>query len=190
MVAAGRTQYLTEVQGMPTSVEDRLVKRITNFMWKDSRQRPVSIETMYRPIHEGGLGLVDIRRRNEALGVKWLQRFLHFEKRPKWTYIGDALIAKNSIKKEKGISNSVKSNIFLQTWKTNRGNKCALPQDLKDLFKTANKFGLLVDQIHVQATIAELMPIWYHIKAARQIRKLTRSKASICLRDVHSLRTV
>ncbi len=190
MVAAGRTQYLTEVQGMPPPVEKRLVKRILKFMWKDSTQRPVALETMCKPISEGGLGLVDIPRRNRAIAIKWLQRYLNYERRPKWAILCDAIAARRQLQRERGISNIVKRNLFLQSWNTNQGYGDPLSRDLRELLKTAKRYCLQLDQLIVLPETAREMPIWYHIEAQSRIRRLTSSRASICLRDVHKIRTV
>ncbi len=190
MVAAGRTQYLTEVQGMPPSVEKHLVKRILKFMWKDSKQKPVVLKTMCKPISEGGLGLVDIPRRNRAIAVKWLQRYLNFDHRPKWALLCDTILAKRHLQRERGISDAIKRNVFLQSWSANQGHADPLPRDIKELLRTAKEYGLQLDQLVVLPETAREMPIWYHIEADDRIRRIVTSRASTCLRDNHAVRTV
>ncbi|KDQ32523.1 hypothetical protein PLEOSDRAFT_1015091, partial [Pleurotus ostreatus PC15] len=48
----GRTQYLTQVQGMPKPVEESLQKRIRTFVWGD-KKTPVKEETLHAPLTEG-----------------------------------------------------------------------------------------------------------------------------------------
>ncbi|KAJ3996503.1 hypothetical protein F5050DRAFT_1536775, partial [Lentinula boryana] len=54
MIIGGMTQYLTAVQGMPKSIEKRLEKRISNFLWKERNHHPVSSSVTQAPISEGG----------------------------------------------------------------------------------------------------------------------------------------
>ncbi|KAF8912563.1 hypothetical protein CPB85DRAFT_1193624, partial [Mucidula mucida] len=53
MVVGGMTQYLTKVQGMPKTVEDRLERRVRKFLWADKKKINVNKETIYAPIEEG-----------------------------------------------------------------------------------------------------------------------------------------
>ncbi|TFK58358.1 hypothetical protein BDN72DRAFT_750457, partial [Pluteus cervinus] len=53
MEVGGRTQYLTNVQGMPKDVEKVLQATIRDFMWGDSGNPTVNKETMSRKIEEG-----------------------------------------------------------------------------------------------------------------------------------------
>ncbi|KAF9492425.1 hypothetical protein BDN71DRAFT_1396661, partial [Pleurotus eryngii] len=53
IVVGGRTQYLTQVQGMPTLVESILKKQVRTFVWGD-KKTPVKEETLLAPRMEGG----------------------------------------------------------------------------------------------------------------------------------------
>ncbi|KAI0341569.1 hypothetical protein BDW22DRAFT_1407806 [Trametopsis cervina] len=63
MEVGGRIQFLTKVQGMPKSVLSDLERTIRSFMWKGASHPPINLETLYRPIDLGGLGLMDISAR-------------------------------------------------------------------------------------------------------------------------------
>lgn len=63
------TQYLTSVQGMPTEVEKRVVKRVRRFFWNEKRLTPVNKQTIYAPIRMGGRAVLDLSARNEAIDV-------------------------------------------------------------------------------------------------------------------------
>jgi hypothetical protein len=67
MEVGGRTQYLTRVQGMLQSVEDSIVKRISWFMWGETKAPPVSLKIMYSKPQYGRKKLLDIRARNDAI---------------------------------------------------------------------------------------------------------------------------
>ncbi|THU86569.1 hypothetical protein K435DRAFT_614721, partial [Dendrothele bispora CBS 962.96] len=53
MISGGMTQYLTQVQGMPTNIEKRITKRISNYIWEEKEKNPVNKNVMYMKIQEG-----------------------------------------------------------------------------------------------------------------------------------------
>ncbi|KAI0336956.1 hypothetical protein BDW22DRAFT_1306724, partial [Trametopsis cervina] len=67
MEVGGRTQYLTKVQGMPTSTQLEITAIIRKFMWPNQTTPPVNMSTLQRPIKEGGLGLLDLKTRVKAI---------------------------------------------------------------------------------------------------------------------------
>ncbi|KAH9856133.1 hypothetical protein C2E23DRAFT_750105, partial [Lenzites betulinus] len=70
-----RTQYLAKVQGMPKQVEDRLEKAMTGFLW-GTRMSAVTRDITERRQEEGGLKILNIRARNEAVDLMWLRSYL------------------------------------------------------------------------------------------------------------------
>lgn len=78
MEFGGRTQYLTQVQGMPEAVRKRLEKRQREWMWGGKSMTPVNIATMHAPTDRGGRKLLDIEARNEAIGLMHLKNYLDF----------------------------------------------------------------------------------------------------------------
>lgn len=92
---------------------------------------------------EGGIGLLDVSTRNEAIDLMWLKTYLSFgEKRPKWALLADALFAKAAAASAKSVEDSAKINPFLQTWKVSTRETKGLPDDLKRMIKTAKKYAL------------------------------------------------
>ncbi|KAI9070085.1 hypothetical protein FKP32DRAFT_1690599 [Trametes sanguinea] len=82
MEVAGRTQFLARAQGMPAAVEKRFTKMISDFMWKGGAP-VVNAQTLQAPVAAGGLGLLDLRARNEAIDLVWLREYLELsDKRP------------------------------------------------------------------------------------------------------------
>ncbi|KAI0702815.1 hypothetical protein C8T65DRAFT_516421, partial [Cerioporus squamosus] len=71
-----RTQYLTRVQGMPLSVEARLIKAVRRFIWGNVATPPMRLETLYLPCSKGGIDLLDLKLRNEAIELVWLREYL------------------------------------------------------------------------------------------------------------------
>ncbi|KAM5543385.1 hypothetical protein V8D89_002970, partial [Ganoderma adspersum] len=94
MIVGGMTQFLTDVQRMPESVQRRLTKIIRNYIWDDKHNTPVGMEHLYLPKNRGGLGLLDLEARNEAIDIMWLKAYLDFgESRQLWAYLADDLLA-------------------------------------------------------------------------------------------------
>ncbi|KAJ7054798.1 hypothetical protein C8F01DRAFT_994889, partial [Mycena amicta] len=54
MNVAGGTQYLAQVQRMPTAIEKRISKRIRKYAWGDQEKAPVSQAMLRVPKEEGG----------------------------------------------------------------------------------------------------------------------------------------
>lgn len=76
MIVGGMTQYLAKVQGMPSSVEDEFVRIIRDFVSDGKKSSPIKPETLFEPIREGGIKLLDIKSRNEAIELTWVQSYL------------------------------------------------------------------------------------------------------------------
>ncbi|TBU26612.1 hypothetical protein BD311DRAFT_625833, partial [Dichomitus squalens] len=96
MVVAGMTQYLTDVQRMPEAVTRRLEKIMREYLWEGKSTPPIAKGYTQLPVDEGGLNVLDIRARNEAIDIMWLKAYLDVSKtRPKWAYVADDILAKN-----------------------------------------------------------------------------------------------
>ena len=95
MVVGGMTQYLAKVQTMPRQIEETLEKIIRNFLWADKKP-PVNIATLYLPIRQGAIKLLNLRARNKAIDIMWLRSYLNLNQSwPMWAYVADALISIN-----------------------------------------------------------------------------------------------
>ncbi|KAL4289650.1 hypothetical protein GQ457_14G024300 [Hibiscus cannabinus] len=69
--------YLSLFQ-IPSNVADILNKCIAKFLWSSSSERPihwVSWENICKPRRLGGLGVVDVKTKNQSLLNKWLWRY-------------------------------------------------------------------------------------------------------------------
>ena len=56
----GLTQFLTKAQGMLKRIEDVLTKISRDFIWQDSANPRIALKTLYQPVEDGGLNLLDI----------------------------------------------------------------------------------------------------------------------------------
>ncbi|KAI0037493.1 hypothetical protein FA95DRAFT_1529454, partial [Auriscalpium vulgare] len=84
MFAGGCSQFLAKAQGMPKQTEEALIKLIKNFIWsEDTRVAPIDLKHLYRPKEQGGIDLLDIKARNDAIELMWLKDYLDLtETRP------------------------------------------------------------------------------------------------------------
>ncbi len=185
-----RTQYLTRVQTMPKSVEDRLEKIIRGFVWDGQKRPPVSLGTLQKKVEEGGIGLLDIKARNEAIDLMWVKEYLNLApSRPKWAAIADALFARATDPTSRAAGHEALLNPFLQTWDASTHHKRNLPKDLARLITTAKKYDVRVTVRNPDEQIKGLMPGWYHIGNQPGSYK-TNTVAGRCLRANHGVRTV
>jgi hypothetical protein len=114
MVIEGCSQFLTQAQGMPKHIEDALIKLIRNFIWEENATPRIALEYLYYPIKKGGLNLLDIRARNEAIEIIWLKAYLNMSpERPTWAKITDIILDTTA---PQGYNAQARMNTFLQTW--------------------------------------------------------------------------
>jgi hypothetical protein len=87
------TQYLAMAQGMPKHIESALIRIIKIFMWNDSTNLRIALETLYYPVEDDGLNLLNITLRNEAIEIMWLKMYLTPSmNQPMWAKITDVVI--------------------------------------------------------------------------------------------------
>ena len=187
MIIGGYTQFLTMAQGMPNHIESTLIRMIRNFMWSDSSTPKIAMETLYRPIEEGGLNLLDLNARNEAIEIMWLKTYLTTPAaRPTWTKITDILIdaaaPKETIKR-------ARTNTFLQTWKPNVNKTCTnrLNRDIIRMVKASKKYGLTFSAIKLSPRLKEQMPAWYHPGSEKHH---TKNRTAKCMIGTHNVTAI
>jgi hypothetical protein len=181
------SQYLTTAQGMPKEVEDLLMKMTRKFAWDSGGNNSVSMDILYSPIREGGKNILNLRDRNDAIELKWLKGLLApLPERPQWAFFAHALIAK-AAQSSPIVRPEAKINTFLQTWDPSPKR---LPTHLKRIFKTAKKYNLRWEAISVEPEVARQLPIWFHLGASDNIKKLNNHLYANCLRDNHKVRSV
>jgi hypothetical protein len=147
MIIGGYTQYLTMAQGMPDHIKSALIKMIRNFMWNDSTMPKIAIETLYCPVDEGGLNLLGLTSRNEAMEIMWLKTYLNpSANHLTWAKITDILIDAAT---PQGTNCKAKTNTFLQTWKPHmRGARATIHnKDIIRMLKTGQKYKLTFSTI-------------------------------------------
>ena len=188
MGPGGITQYLTLVQGMPTPVRHTLNGMIRDFLWKGARVPPVGLDTLCLPIEEGGIGLLDLETRNEAIELTWLRRYLDLSpQRPVWAWAADVLISRSASADAGAITAKAQLNTFLQAWAPSLGPRSSLPRHLKDMLRVAKKHHACFAAIKLSRKAKKDLPIWYHLGASRKLRAMNNAPMGKCLREHHGV---
>jgi hypothetical protein len=187
MNMGGMTQFITKAQGMPKSIEAAITKKIRTFIWNDCKSPPISLTRLERPVAEGGLGLLNICTRNEAIDITWVQAFMNLsESRLSWAFVTDILI--NSLKpcNNKGHSNF---NTLLTSWEppTQGPRANQLPKIISNLLKTARKHNVSFAPIKLSEELKNQLPTWYHLGTPPGTYHKTKDK---CLQNIHKAKTV
>ena len=187
VMVGGHTQYLTKAQGMPSHIETALTKTIRDFMWEDDSSPRLSLEMLQRPKSEGGLNLLDLQARNEAIEIVWLKSYLDFSPtHPAWAIVTDIIIDATAPPET---SHTARINTFLQTWEPLiRGARAAaLNDDIIRMLKTAKKHNANLAAIRLTPRLRGELPTWYHLASAPC--PIT-SAAARCLLNVHGITKV
>ena len=186
-IVGGHTQFLAKAQGMPASIEKAITKIISNFVWGENETPKITAPNLQRPIEEGGLNMLDIKARNEAIELMWLKSYLNFSPtRHPWAAITDHIIIASapthSVEK-------ARDNPFLQSWNIpTRGQKTSsFNDDITRMLRTARTYNANLSAIKVTPDILKQLPAWYHISAEH--RPINNRKAK-CLLGKHNVATV
>ena len=190
MIIGGMTQYLTKVQGMPKATEKALMKIQRDFIW-DTKKPMVSMDRLSKLITEGGIKLIDITSRNEAIELMWMKSYLDLsEKRPTWAFAMDVLIGQQITRNSGDVHRLSQVNKFLQTWRVNTSGPSKLPEDIKRMLRVSKKYNLTCNAIKVDSKIKKALPAWYHIGAKKSIKMMNNSISGKCLREKHMVKTI
>ncbi|KAI0684821.1 hypothetical protein C8T65DRAFT_593230, partial [Cerioporus squamosus] len=129
---------------MPLTVEAAFTKLVSKFMWGDAAASPpISIKTLYDHPANGGLSLLDLKARNDAIEIMWVKDYLNMSStRPKWSYVVDVILAHTVTANSRRLDMPARVNAFLQTWKVSVAPAALLPVYLRTMVKVANKHGV------------------------------------------------
>ncbi|OJT01591.1 Transposon TX1 uncharacterized 149 kDa protein [Trametes pubescens] len=187
---AGRTQFRAMVQTMPPSVEKRLARIEADFVWNGDTRPRIARDQLYKPIDEGGLNLLDISVRNDAIQLMWLRSYLAIGiNRPQWATIADALLARAVAADSRNVDPAARINTFLQTWNVSTRATAGMPRCLKEMIKAAKKYSVRCVANNPSRALRKQVPVWYHI-GRNTGRCNENTEASRCLRNSHQVRTV
>ncbi|KAL1945539.1 hypothetical protein VTO73DRAFT_2390 [Trametes versicolor] len=190
MEVGSRTQFLAMAQGMPERIENRLRRMISNFMWNGDRHPRIGCETLHAPIRDGGLDVLDMKARNEAMDIMWLRAYLSVgAERAAWASLADALFARASAFTASKVDLSARINAFLQTLDVSARASAGLPEDLKRIAKATKRYGVRPETRMPSAALRLEMPAWYH-PGTKPGRCVANTEASRCLRERHHVLTI
>ncbi|KAJ7237246.1 hypothetical protein C8J57DRAFT_953533, partial [Mycena rebaudengoi] len=173
---------------MPDEVEERLEKRIRNFLWAEKVRVTVNKETVYVPRDVGGRNLLDIVARNEAISITWLRAYLTFGKdRPLWAYVTDEILSIKALGEAANVDKLLRTCPYLQSWRPKISD---LSEDLQRMLKVGKKYDVTMDGIAITRTIQRDMPIWYHTKSTANKNLFNKGVEVRCLKYNHKMRLV
>ena len=172
---------------MPPHIEAAITKIIRNFIWDNDEHPRIALEHLQRPLKEGGLNLLDIEARNEAIELVWMRDFLNLTpSRQTWAIVSDILINATA---PLGASAVAIINAFLQTWRppTKGPRADLLNENKKRMLKVAKTYGTNLAAIRLSPSVRATLPAWYHPGAAP--RPLTNVNTKCMLKN-HETKTV
>ena len=186
-IVGGHTQFLTKAQGMPPPIEKALSKMISDFIWGQDANPRIAAQILQRPIDEGGLNMLDIKARNEAIEIMWLKTYLDFStSRQPWAIATDHVILASA---PSHTVEAARENPFLQAWnvplKGIRAEK--LNNDIMRMIKVAKKYNTNLSAIKFTPQILAQLPAWYHLSA--ESHPLNRAPVR-CLMNKHQVTEV
>jgi exonuclease III len=186
-IIGGRTQYLAKLQGMPRRTEAAIQKMIQDFIWDGERAPRIALETLELPLEKGGLNLLNMRTRNEAIDIMWLKSYLNFSpSRPTWAVVTDLLLNASA---PPNVSPLGRLNTYMQSWNPpTKGPRSAyLNQDIARMINTAKRYKTNLAALRIAPEISNRLPAWYHVNA--KPRPLTNIPSK-CLLKNHNIMTV
>lgn len=187
IIIGGRTQFLTKAQGMPDHVKNTLTKLLRTFIWGENVAPRLALDSLHMKREQGGLELLNLKNRNEAIELVWLKEYLKAKPmRPTWAKLTDALIndlAPTNIRPE------IRQNTFIQKWDVpTRGKRAKkLGKDTLRMLKTAQTHKLTFAPLNISQSLREQLPAWQHLGVEREPPQNPRS---LCLVLTHNSKQV
>ena len=187
-IVGGRTQFLTRAQGMPDNIRIALAKEIKEFMWEETSHAPrLSMAHLESEKSIGGVKLLNLKIRNEAIELIWLKEYLNLtQTRATWAHVTDILINETT---PTNLDEDMRVNAFLQKWNIPTKGKRAerLGEDTLRMVKTAIKHKAAFAPINISRELREGLPAWQHIGVEKQLPRNPRSR---CLAKNHKSKKV
>ena len=162
-IVGGHTQFLTKAQGMPKNIIEAIIRIVHSFLWEGKTSAPIAKEALYDKIKDGGINLLDLQARNDAIEIVWLKEYLNMSPtRPTWATVTDILLCETA---PTNIPNKIRINPFLQTWHAPTKGKRAenLDNGTIQLLKTAKKFKLQFAPLRMSRQLRAQLPAWFNL---------------------------
>ncbi|KAF6751836.1 hypothetical protein DFP72DRAFT_816004, partial [Ephemerocybe angulata] len=181
---------LTRVQGMPKSTVDSLKKQTDDYIWaKDGEKKAntIAMTTLQKPKDEGGLGLLDVETRNEAIDAKRLQTMLlPPDDQPTWCKMAARQLAKAAVKQFTNVGEEALVSPFTQKWRVNLSST-GLPESLRRMMRVATKYNTHLVATSPSTEIKNSMPFWYHVGNKDKLVSIYGDSWGVCQRETHKI---
>ncbi|KAF8867743.1 hypothetical protein CPB84DRAFT_1698413, partial [Gymnopilus junonius] len=185
-----RAIFLATVNGMPKSVEQRMLKLYQKLLWGEDK---AGLMTWGKAINKkdiGGLNVPDIRSRLEAIELTWIKRWLApKEERPAWAYVLDSILFAN-VRPSPKLDRQTKISWIFQTWHEAKGPQAKISPQVQYMLEVARKYNITVQAPKFSLETKERMPIWLHPLGITNNNYIVNKKAAKCLRIDHDVRTI
>ncbi len=172
---------------MPKHIEKALTKITRDFIWEENETPRIVLNYLHYQPEEGGLGLLDLEARNEAIEIIWLKSYLNLTTaRPKWAVISDIIIDTTA---PQGPNAQARINTFLQTWDapTRGPHVLKLNDGLKRMLNTVRTYNANLTVIKLSPELKQSLPAWFQTGAEHQPINNQNAK---CLLHKHKTRTI
>ena len=141
----------------------KMIKMYKDFVWDGKKRGQMSWDQIINPRIKGGLGIPDLKSRIEAIEVMWIKRWLNpKETRPKWAYILDMIINKNTAK-EPIVEEASRINWLLQSWNESEAKGNKVSENIRRMLKIARKYNITAIAQKYNKKIKEDQPLWHNI---------------------------
>ncbi|KAJ7207791.1 hypothetical protein C8J57DRAFT_1099099, partial [Mycena rebaudengoi] len=187
IISGSRLQYLVQVNGMPPAVTKHILKSQWEFI-NNTKSSMISRETLMLPRSMGGIGLLDLEARNEALLLIKAADLAESdpEKRSLWALLALHRLSRHTVKSPE-VAMEAKTNLMIQKIKVNQTKP---PASHKAMVKCLNKYGISFRTNHPTTEIKRKMPLWYHPEESRLKRQINNDEKANCLRRNHAVLTI
>ena len=157
-----RALYLVTANEMPKSIAQRMTSQMKSFMWEGKRLLMNQMDVT-QPRSNGGLDLLDIEARLEAIQITWLKKYLApITKRPIWAFVTDQIVFKYT-QKAPVVNDQNKINWVLQTWDITNTKEKKVPDYIKEMLKVGRKYNIGYNTIVAEKDQRQKIPIWHYI---------------------------
>ena len=93
-VTLSKIWYLSGIIQMPNWAFTRIEKIIFKFLWGDTGNEPIKRQTLYLPIHKGGLGLLHPKHQSQSLSLKFVFKIVDRTKTELWIFFASYWLAR------------------------------------------------------------------------------------------------
>lgn len=140
---------------MPVTKQSEIQNMITAFVWGKERAT-MCIEDMARGPERGGRKTMDIVKRNEAVDLMWVKRYLNMgPDRPKWAFMTDEILRPKRAKETYWMIEGW--NPLTQDWRP-KARSTDIPERVQGAMRLARKHGVDIEALEPTKETRREMP--------------------------------